>query len=204
MTCPQCGAAIQRGDGRFCSHCGTSLPDRPRITPEEWVTHVERFEQAEQDPQHATARGLPAPDPRLGAQLVPLALFGVLWIAVGAFIVQGFAETGGAIVLFPIVLVGVGVIGMAGFAIGRLRNARAPVERMIAVVVDERTDVYTTGTSDNRSTHTAYYATLQTKDGARVELRTSGGVSGMTTVGDIGLAVMRAGELIDFHRFARI
>jgi hypothetical protein len=70
MTCPQCGAAIKRGDGRFCSHCAAALPDRPRITPDEWSTHAERFDEAEGDAQHAAALSAPAPEPSWGSTVI--------------------------------------------------------------------------------------------------------------------------------------
>jgi hypothetical protein len=205
MTCGQCGAPVQRGDGRYCSHCAAALPDRPRITAEEWVTHVERFEEAEKDPQHAIARGLPAPAPQTGAMLAMFVPFGVLWLAMTGFMTYQFADVDGGMAVFPLLVGLVGALGMGAFVAASVRRARAPVTRVIAVVIDERTHVSTTGMGDQRSTHTAYYATLQLKDGRRLELRTSGAVTGMTTKGDIGLAVVRgAGELIDFHRFARV
>jgi Protein of unknown function (DUF2500) len=201
MTCPQCGAAVKQGDGRFCSHCGGALPDRPRITAEEWVTHRERFEQAERDPQYAIAVALPAPRVSMLRIVFPL-VFLIFWIAIGSFITMGFADgNAGAIALAPAAMTAFGAIAILASVVGAIRRARAPVRRRIAVVVDERTDVGTSGSGDSRSTTTTYYATLQFADGNRFELATNGGVAGMITRGDIGLAVMRGRELADFHRF---
>jgi hypothetical protein len=201
MTCSQCGAAIKRGDGRFCSHCGASLPDRPRITAEEWVTHIERFEQAERDEQHAFAQTLPAPAPQLFLMVVVPTIFLVFWLGLGSVVIGGFASAGGAIVLFPLAIVSIGAIGIIWAVVRALRNARAPIHRSLAVIVGDRTEISTTGAGDNRSTRTRYYATLHFKDGSRLELSTSGPIAGSITQSDIGLAVMRAGDLIDFHRY---
>jgi hypothetical protein len=202
MTCPQCGAAIKRGDGRFCSHCAAALPDRPRIAPEEWSTHVERFEEAERHPQHAFAMGAPAPKPALVTTVVVPAVFLVFWLGIGSFVTSGFAQHGGAMVLFPLGMLVVGVVVVGKSIVRALAKASAPVERRLAVVVDERTDISTHGSGDDRRTSTTYYTTLQFKDGARLELPTSGSITGTVTRGDIGLAVMRGGDLVDFHRFA--
>ncbi|HUQ04666.1 MAG TPA: DUF2500 family protein [Kofleriaceae bacterium] len=201
MTCPQCGAAIKRGDGRFCSHCAAALPDRPRIAPEEWSTHRERFEEAEGDAQHAAALSAPAPEPSWGSTVILPGVFLVVWILFGGFLVSRAATGPGGMVLFPLLIVGGGAIGISLMISKALRKAKSPVERALAVVVGDRTEITTHGSSDDRRTSTSYYATLQFKDGARVELPTSGGIVGHTTRGDIGLAVMRGGDLVDFHRY---
>ncbi|HTJ46887.1 MAG TPA: DUF2500 family protein [Kofleriaceae bacterium] len=200
MTCPQCGAAIRADDGRFCSHCGASLPDRPRITADEWPTHPERFDQAKRDPSYERALALDPPAPKLWQTILPVAVFSIFWIGIGGAVVAGFAKGGGAMVLFPIFILGFGLVMMGVTVRTAVTKARAPVMRQLAVVVDERTEIHTTGSGDSRSTHTRYFATLQFKDGDRLECGTSGALSGAIAKGDIGLAVLRGGDLVDFHR----
>jgi hypothetical protein len=201
MTCAQCGAAVKKGDGRFCSHCGAAHPDRPRIAPEEWSTHRERFDQAARDPQHAVAMELPSPPPPMFTRVWAPSLFLLLWIGMGSFVTSGFARGGGTMVLFPLAIMIGGVIMLGSVIIKGMNNARAPVLRELAVVVDERTQVSSSGTGNDRRTSTSYYATLQFEDGSRRELPTEGPIVGSVTRGDIGLAVMRGDELVDFHRF---
>jgi len=203
MTCPQCGAAIKKGDGRFCSHCGTALPDKPRIAPDEWATHAERFDQAEHDAQHGIAMGLPAPEASMATTVVVPSIFLVFWIGIGSVVTMGFASGpgAGAMALFPLALMLAGVFMIGGMIRTGLRKAKAPVLRTLAVMVNDRTEVSTSGTGDDRRTSTSYYATLQFKDGSRLELPATSGIVGHTAHGDIGLAVMRGGDLVDFHRY---
>ncbi|MBP8811751.1 MAG: DUF2500 family protein [Kofleriaceae bacterium] len=202
MTCPQCGAAIQRGSGRFCSHCATALPDLPRITPEEWVSHRERFEAARADAQHAVAMALPAPAPEYGTTVVLPTLFLIGWCATAAFISSKFAEHGGGMAVAPIVMAVVGTVMFGRWILQALHKANAPVQRDLAVVLDERTEIASHRRSDgSHSTTTSYYVLLQLGDGTRRELPTSSVIAGHTTRGDIGLAVTRGGDLIDFHRY---
>ncbi len=197
MKCDHCGAAVRRGDGRFCSHCGTKLPDVPRITPEDWITHPERFAEARADPRFAKAMQAAAPPPATGQIIFPL-VFLVFWIAIGSTVAFGFAKAGGAIVLFPIALVGAGVVMVAGQIKKALKVARAPVARQLAVVLDERTHV--SGGGKNSSARTSYFATLVYENGQRAEVSTTGNIAGMIARGDIGVAVQRLDNLVDFHR----
>ncbi|MCB9560718.1 MAG: DUF2500 family protein [Kofleriaceae bacterium] len=200
MICLQCGATISRGDGRFCSHCGTALPDRPRIAEDEWATHPERFDAASASPEHASAMQRPAPAPALGTTVVAPAVFLVFWCVIGVVIIGGFAAAGGAMALFPVLLVGAGVVLVGKQIRTNLAKARAPVVRLTAVIIDERTEITTRGSGDDRSTSTHYYATLQLRDGTRREMPTTGPLAGVITRGDIGVAVTRGGDLVDFHR----
>jgi hypothetical protein len=200
-TCPQCGAAIRKDDGRFCSHCGAALPDRPRITADEWPTHAERFAQARRDPAFERALAAPVPPPRLAATVLPVGVFAVIWVVFGGVIIRG-ATRGpyGATVLFPIAIVTVGLVGIIATIAKAVRKAKAPVERRLAVVIDERTEINTTGSGDDRRTTTRYYTALQDERGDRVQASTPGALAGVIARGDIGVAVLRGGDLVDFHR----
>jgi hypothetical protein len=178
------------------------LPDRPRITPEEWTTHVERFEEAEADPQRAIAAELPAPKPNLLTTVVAPSAFLVVWVVMGSIVTAGFSRGPGTpMVFFPLLIMIGGVVGLGWMIRTGVVKARSPVLRAVAVVVDKRTSISTRGSGDDRSTTTSYFATLQFKDGTRAELPTTDGLAGFVTDGDIGLAVVRGGDLVDFHRF---
>jgi hypothetical protein len=207
MTCPQCGAAIKKGDGKFCSHCGTVLPTAPAISSDEWRTHPDRFDQAERDAQHDIAMELEAPKASMVTDVVVPTVFLVFWIAIGIVITSGFANgPGKAMALFPLAMMIAGVVFVGAHIRRSVRKANAPVLRTLAVLVDKRTEV-----SSHRHRHhdgrrhqhttTSYYATLELRDGSRLELPTTDGIAGYSSTGDIGLAVMRGGDLIDFHRY---
>jgi VIT1/CCC1 family predicted Fe2+/Mn2+ transporter len=158
MKCEQCGAAIRKGDGRYCSHCGAKLPDVPRVTPDEWVVHPERFDQAEASEAFGSAMSAAAPVAPAAAIVVPLA-FLCFWLATGLFIfVAGLAAGSPIFPMFSGVLVTFGAVMILRNVAGSLRFARAPVQRRVSVVIDER--VHVSGGGKNSSARTTYYATL--------------------------------------------
>ncbi len=199
MECAKCGATIRRDDGRFCSHCGASLPDRPRISPEEWVTHPARFEELERHPQLASAMAVDVPRPST-ARVIPFVFFAVFWCAIGGAVTLGFASAGGFLALAPLAMVIAGLVMVVRLIGTQLAFARAPLERKLAVAIDERTRV--SGGGEHSSASTTYYVTLQTRDGARREVKATDGVAGFVTRGDIGVACLRANVLVAFHRIA--
>jgi hypothetical protein len=89
----------------------------------------------------------------------------------------------------------VGGLGAFGKAM-QYRNA--PIERMIAVVIKERSEV---SGSDTSSASTTYYTTLQSRDGTRGEYLTYRSLVGRLAVDDIGVAYVKARTLVEFIRF---
>jgi len=164
------------------------------------MTDDARFAAAQAHPIHGEALARPAPPPQL-APVVAAALFLVMWLVIGAIILAAFAEHGGLFVLFPLAILAFGVVAVGSTAVRALRKAAAPVERALAVVLDKRTDTTTHGVGDDRQTVTRYHVTLQFRDGTRRELATTARITGEIVRGDIGLAVARGGDLIDFHRY---
>lgn len=167
-----------------------------------WMAHPDRFDRAEADPQHTIAMKLPAPKAPVLTTIIVPALVLALAIAIAAYVTSIFAEVGGR--AWALIPVGVGVVGVlvsVPLLRSAIRNARGPVLRRVAVVVDERTEVSSLRTMGDMTTETLYYATLQFRDGGRIELVTNSGVAGFATRGDIGLAVIRGGALVDFHRY---
>ncbi len=126
----------------------------------------------------------------------------LLGMGVGAYLlINGFfAETGMSqkgsekifVIAFPLVIIAAGLVTL----FLSFRYARAPLQRRIAVIIDERTKVQS---SDERTT-TKYYCTLQLEEGIRVEMSTTGKVAGIVTSGDIGVAYSKLDKLVDFKR----
>lgn len=100
-----------------------------------------------------------------------------------AFIAIGLAMIGGAVAMT--------VRGLAYY--------RAPIVRMVAVIVRDRTEV--SGGGENSSASTNYYMTLQSRDGIRAEYHTHGSLAGRLVGGDIGVAYVKSHTLVDFVRF---
>jgi hypothetical protein len=74
----------------------------------------------------------------------------------------------------------------------------APIHRHVAVIIKERSEVTMTKHSRSR---THYYATLQLRDGNRVELHTYRSLVGRIVVDDIGVAYVKSRTLVEFIRF---
>lgn len=172
----------------------------PRITPEEWISHPERFAAVEADPRYDKAMSAPPPAVSVAGGIAAPIVFLVFWLAIGSFILSGASEAGGLFMVVPIFILGAGVVMIGSIIAKTVRFANAPVERRTAVVLDERVNV-SGGGEDSRAT-TSYYATLGYQDGNREELQTSGDVAGLITRGDIGVAMVRMNRLVAFYRIA--
>ena len=204
MKCDHCGAAIKEA-GAFCSHCGTRIqrPERaearaPSATDParyDLVTAGEGFEAARRHEPRVSSFG------QIAMPLV-MAVFGIFFLIFAAgFLFRDDGPGGGPpaafeiiFMLFPLVFIGLAV----GMALKGLRFHNAPVEQQVLVVVDERVEV--SGGSKNSSARTSYYATLQARDGTRTEYETYGWLAGRIAAGDIGLAFLKGGWLVDFLR----
>ena len=79
-----------------------------------------------------------------------------------------------------------------------MRYAKQPIEKDVLVVVGEREEV-SSGVEDRMAT-TRYYATLQDRNGGRVEYETEGWLAGRIAATDIGVAVLKGMRLVDFLR----
>lgn len=203
MICEHCGAAIKE-PGAFCSHCGTRIvrPERAAAGAPS-ATDPARFDLcAAGDGFRAAQRHEPRVS-SLGQIAAPLmmAVFGVVFLIFAAGLFSSDDGLGGppaafqiVFLMFPLVFVGLAV----GMAMKGLRFHNAPIEQQILVVVDERVEV--SGGGKNSSARTSYYATLQARDGTRAELETYGWLAGRIAPGDIGLAFVKGGWLVDFLR----
>ena len=176
-------------------------------------TDPARFEAVEAHPEYASAPS----DPVLPADAtIGVAVTGPLLLSLfgGAFLL--IAITLLFVIRPPFLFTLVFLAGGVAFLVGGIKVARgllavkdAPIERMTAVVVKERTEI----TGRNESTGTTYYATLQTRDGQRIEYRVSRALVGKVVVDDIGIAyvkevifdlgftTLRSKSLVEFIRF---
>ncbi len=117
-------------------------------------------------------------------------MFGALFLLVAFTLLVAIRPP----LLITILFVAVGAL----FVIGGISAARrliglrdSPIDRVIAVIVKERTHV---SAHDRRPT-TSYYTTLQTRDGTRTEFRTSRALVGRLVLDDIGVAYVKATKL---------
>jgi hypothetical protein len=100
----------------------------------------------------------------------------------------------GVVALF--IVIGVKIATGSRGKVRRLRRAR--LERYPAYVTGERTLV--TGGSGDSPAATTYHATLQFEDGSRMEFPVDCRMAGAVDAGDVGVAYVQGGYLIDFVR----
>ena len=197
MTCGHCGAVIKDA-GAFCSHCGTRIvrPDRtePAIRA---ATDPARYDLARASEGYTLALGhVPKISHGGIGVLVPIIMVGFCIF----FIVQSTKI--GAVSNHPVgvmfIVVPIIMMVMAGKQmLSSFSFANAPITKELVVVVDERT---ATSGGHKTSVTTQYYATVQTREGARAEYATYGWVAGKIAPGDIGVAFLKRDHLVDFLR----
>jgi hypothetical protein len=197
MSCDHCGAVIKDA-GAFCSHCGSRLLRPERTEPAIRVaTDPARYDLARASQAYQVALGHV---PKLShggiGALVPIIMIGFCIF----FIVQtsnmgavGNHPAGLMFIAVPIIM-----MVMAGkMMLSSHSFASAPITNELVVIVDERT---ATSGGHKTSVSTHYYATVQTRDGARAEYATYGWVAGKIAPGDIGVAFLKRDHLVDFVR----
>ena len=106
-----------------------------------------------------------------------------------------FGTVFGLICLF---FVAVGVLVVASSMKKTAAFASAPLERLQALVADKRTHV--SGGDGDSAASTRYFVTLETREGRRLEVGTAGKVAGKAVAGDVGIAYVKGGVLLDFER----
>jgi hypothetical protein len=195
LKCSQCGAIPKDTGTKFCGYCGSLLP-QPIPVPGTPIEAPERFEAVLRHPDL----------PRL-LQRVPLDS-GAHSIGPGVMLLVTMVVISAA--MLPQITSGdrdhlpAGILLLPGavalFAVARIRNAwqsrSAPLRRNVAVILDDRVKV--SGGGQHSSAITTYYLLLAERDGMRVEIETSEEIARRTAPGDIGVAYIRNGRLVDF------
>lgn len=165
-------------------------------------TDPSRFDRVEEHPDFPRmierAPILPA-DASLGIAIAGpamLSLFGIVFLAIALNLL---VDTHAPFLIALLFLAAALAIIFTGLSMASraLRFKNAPIQRCVAVIVKDRTEV----AGGESSTSTSYYATLQLRGGTRVELPTYRSLAGRLVVGDIGIAFVKSQTLVDFTRF---
>lgn len=165
-------------------------------------TDPSRFDRVEEHPDFSRvydgAPVLPA-DANIGIAIAGPAMVSLLAIVIVAMALTLLAGSGVPLLFTFVFVLGGLWIAFRGFAMANdaLRFKNAPIQRCVAVIVKERSDV----TGGESSTSTSYFTTLQLRGGTRVELSTYGSLAGKLVIGDIGIAFVKSQTLVDFTRF---
>ena len=209
-ACPRCGAArASRSGARFCEFCGSEFPaaSAPTELDPRLEAPARRFAKLAAHPDYAALLAKrPSSAAPLAQGLVGL-VAAVVVLVMGAVALNAFrtqsawigSSHAGWASFVPYVVIGVGVLLVARVLGRTTRFAASPLEARPALVVDERTQVR--GGGDAPAT-TVYFVTLEDEGGRRRECAASGSVAGRVTRGDMGVAYVRADQLIDFERVA--
>jgi hypothetical protein len=165
-------------------------------------TDPSRFDRVEEHPDFPRmierAPVLPA-DANLGIAIAGpamVSLFGAVCVAIALNL---FFDEDAPVLFVLLFLAAALAIIFAGLSMASraLRFKNAPIQRCVAVIVKDRSEVV----GGESSTSTSYFATLQLRGGSRVELPTYGSLAGRLVIGDIGIAFVKSQTLVDFTRF---
>lgn len=203
IRCGQCGAPFRAAEERFCSYCGTQRPKAPAPPPAE-PDLAARFAAARAHAALATMmRHRPSMLGHVVGGVFSLAFLIVFCLFAGGFVLMIVPRVlGGDSVLFggifcivPVLILGGGLVMLWQMGRRMARFRSAPLERKLARILDERTEV-----SGGKHSHTTYHATLEWEDRTRCEYTVSGPTAGKITRDDIGLAYVKGDVLLEFAR----
>ena len=191
LKCSHCGA-IPKEPARFCGFCGSMLPTRAPVVAAP-IESPERFDAVQAHPDLQALLDRRPEDPG-ASSVVP----GVIVVVVSAAIAVGVLSQVAEGSIPPWFLVAPALLALLGF--GLLLAAKlergSPIHRNVAVVLDERVRVSGGGGNSHAETH--YYILIADRSGQRVELEAEEDLAGRTAPGDIGVAYIRRGRLVDF------
>ena len=199
--CPNCAALAREADQRYCAYCGHALPREEPPPASRPPSVAELLAEVERHPELRSWMAHRPSGVGFAFGLGATAVFGLVFAGIALVmlkLVGGFGGMPGVFGLVPLLFVGVGLLVAFGVGAKALRFVNAPLLRVPALIVDERTAV--SGGGRNSSASTSYNATLEAADGRREEYRIDGRLAGRVAPGDYGLAYLRGGILLDFRR----
>lgn len=193
LRCENCGAAAARAAARFCEYCGKALPTSAARPPSPDELLERRFQELENHPElQRHLQWTPGPEVVARGALGGVGTVVVLAILL-FFFVPLFSRGPLFFPVIPWLMIGLVVVGL----VRRSRYLAAPLERVIAVVADERQ--HSEGHGDSPRT-TRYFATLERRDGTRSEYKVTGRLAGEVRPGDMGVGYVKGGTLVAFRR----
>lgn len=200
--CDNCGALAARSASRFCEYCGTELPLQEDAGPspsESPLARAEaRFVALDDHPETVRWMSHIPSFSQVTSQYYQSVLGIVLLLVIGSVVTLVFFATCPPLGFIPLALLILMAITMSKQASKASAASGAEVERVPALVIDERTKI--TGGGQNNAARTLYFATLQFRDGSRRELDVFDELAGKITQGDAGIAFLKGDFLVDFGR----
>jgi hypothetical protein len=170
---------------------------KPTIDPLRAVVAPERFAAAERAPAYAALmRHAPSGTSRL-VGLGLSSVFLLAWTVLAGVMTVLFLRAG-PLALVPAGMTLFGIVLLVRSSTRAVGFANAPLERRLVVWRDERVEVR--GGGENDSASTAHFVLLEGRDGERVEVSCDARAAGGHAPGDIGVAYLRGGMLLDFRR----
>ena len=195
LKCSQCGAVPKEVGSRFCAFCGSLLPVQPTVVASP-IEAPERFDAVQAHPDLPQLLERVPEDPGAPSSVPGFALIVIAGVIAAVMLAQMGSGHGDA--MPPALLLGPLLLGLLGVIVivvaGRDRSS--PIRSNVAVVLDERIKV--SGGGQNTSAKTTYYVLVADRAGTRIELETTEDLAGRTAPGDIGVAYIRRGRLVDF------
>jgi len=207
--CSHCNAPVRSGSARFCEYCGAELPVlAPSPTapgglgPADVAARLAALDGSSDLPR--LMRHTPSTTSHSAGMLVGVGVLVVFTVVALVMLVlfrsvaDGIGFPGsGVLTLVPVLIVAVGAFLLFKLVQRTRGFLKAPLERLRAAVVDERTEVRGGGDSGARTHH---YVTLELADGTRRECLDVGRVAGEVTRGDVGIAYVKGEYLLDYAR----
>jgi hypothetical protein len=194
--CSGCGAAIDEPEARYCGRCGDALaPPQPESPPTSPLGDVAaRFAALRAHP-HTEELLRHEPGGESSGRLMPLLAIALV-VLVGLGVTLGLAAFCAPLALLPLTLVVLCVYAMAKQLGAPSASDEGPLARHLALVVEGQAGIE----SGPDLGQVADRTTLQLEDGSRHDVPTLGEVAARIAPGDIGVAFLRGGTLVEFGR----
>jgi hypothetical protein len=195
--CPSCGATGEPGR-LYCGQCGARVAQGVADL-EAYRSGPERFDRVavaggyaaamRYAPELSVALEVGWPIVRLAAGAALVAWFAVAAVASGDLRTMAVVGVGGSILLARLA---------QGVVVG-MRRSRAPTERLVAIVAEER--YVATGFKSDPVGTCEHKLVLRDRDGEARAVFAPAAVMGEVAIGDIGVAFLRRDRLVDYRWF---